>query len=57
MKNRLYKSIPNKFVSVGENVDVSDIVQARVDCNTIDIYIKWYSPSPPKKKAGIFMTV
>ena len=32
MKNRLCKSVPNKFVSVSENVDVSDVVQTGVDC-------------------------
>ena len=35
MKNRLCKSVPNKFVSVSENVDVSDVVQTGVDCSLI----------------------
>ena len=32
MKNRLCKSVPNKCVSVSENVDVSDVVQTGDDC-------------------------
>ena len=32
MNNRPCKSIPNKFVSVSENVSVSYVVQTGVDC-------------------------
>ena len=31
MKNRLCKSVSNKYVLVSENVDVSDVVQTEVD--------------------------
>ena len=34
MKYRLCKSVPIKFVSVSKNVDVLDVVQMGVDCNT-----------------------